>query len=334
MNRIFLFCILLFLTNVSFAEYIEKKTSTSLFFSFSAGVRAGEANSFVYEKEYLRSKLDWPMIPVWFYLVSADISVPIGLCLSASVSSSFPSQSGTMIDSDYLNGPGDSPLTHKSTHNGYLENGLDGRLTVGWEFLSSSNFFKYGAFSLNPNFGFRYMRHKWTGKDGYLQYPLGSTGPFPVWDESITKDMIYGPVLAYEQEFIVVYPELEVQWSPHKGPSIALSGSISPFLWASGLDNHLHPDKFIDYLDLFDGQYEIDGKTYQGWYQNISLTVNQNITSQMSLFTQTSFTSIEGLRGSTLIRDNKSGIVSTTSWTAGTSWSAFSASLGIRSRLR
>lgn len=329
-------CILFFaLATSALCEESEGAKALGLSLFVVSGLRSGEAHSFVYEKGYLRSKLDWPMQPVWFFGAGIDLTLPKGFWTSASAGASIPASSGLMVDSDYLNGPAESPLTHKSTHNGYLENGLDTRLEAGWTFAFPARVIPKGSLSMGPALGFRYLRHKWTGRDGYLQYPPNSPTPFPEWASSIPLARVYGTVLAYEQEIGILYPAFAATYNCTWGTSISLSFSLSPAIWATGLDNHLHPSKYNDYLDIMNGRINLDGKTYEGWYRDIGIELEQRLSRGVRLTASAAWTDIEGVRGTTTIRENTTGIVSRNDdWTAGTSWSAFSASIGIRSRLR
>ena len=296
--------------------------------SFLPGITIGEANSFVYYDGNMISKLDWPLKPLISSTLTARLESAKGIYIDASLMTGLPISSGTMIDADYLNQPINSLKTHQSTHEGSIEYAIDTTIHTGRIFHGQEPEDK--QYTLEMYVALRYMRYKWNARDGYTQYPqTGTYGTFPEWNENIPKSAVKGKILAYEQEMVIPHAGLGFGFS--FTPKLAVSGGfgMSPFIYCAAVDNHLHPSKLIDYFDSFPW-----GEN-SGFYLDPSLSASWLLSAKLKLRLDANWTMITGLKGTTIQRNNMTGIISSDdAYTAGAAFNTFSIKLGVEARLR
>jgi outer membrane protease len=213
--------------------------------STGAGVLFGQANEFVYNQalaaDYKNSELIWPFEPLAYAGASLALGSSFGLFAALDLKQGFAGKTGTMTDSDFLNG--DGQRTHFSQSDCYAERATLLDLSLGYDF-SLSSALKLGVFGL-----FSFMDFKWSSRDGYYQYPStgseytgsGNTfspGNFPVWTAQETKTPIYGSGIFFEQAYMAGSLGLRASYRILPAFTMGASASFAPLVYCYQRDNH------------------------------------------------------------------------------------------------
>lgn len=202
----------------------------------SAGFLYGQAEEFVYYQyaspDYKVSELDWPFKPLFYVGEGIDLSTKIGIFASLNVKEGLSGKTGTMTDSDYLNG--DGARTNFSESDCYTERLIIVDAKAGYE-LPLASPLKVGVY-----LGFSYMDFKWSARDGYYQYPSYqyTDGSYPVWTSDETKTPIYGTSLLYETAYLEGCLGLRTSYPLAQGLTIGGFFSFSPVVYCYTEDNH------------------------------------------------------------------------------------------------
>lgn len=85
---------------------IASDLGIELSLSTFAGVTYGTAKELVYYGGQILSELDWPLQPAFTVGTRAEINTKVGLTAELSFESGINGKSGSMTDSDFLNGDG------------------------------------------------------------------------------------------------------------------------------------------------------------------------------------------------------------------------------------
>ena len=297
--------------------------------SAGAGIMYGVARELVYStsafngKSYLLSELDWDIKPLYYTKASLGLTTMEGFTASVNAQVGIPGKTGISTDSDWLNYNynGTSAKTNYLQMDCITERAMLLDAQVGWQFPLAS------WLSLEPFAAFGFMDFKWTGRDGYFQYPpnwfgSGATLPYP---PSSTDDKINtaGVTIIYQQTWF--YPAVGVAAKFRAGDDFGISASFSfsPFVFCNDVDNHMRGNVTNDFYDYLRGGILLK--------PTVSLEWQVSKTARLSL--DVTYLHIEGLRGDTyklttgLGQDpNQAGVPSSG---AGASFDALDASLGI-----
>jgi outer membrane protease len=223
----------------------------------STGFLYGQGEEIVYKYEnsdvYL-SQLLWDLKPL-FYVGSAlsfsrrDPGEKLGFFGELLVKFGIPRQTGSMEDRDWMSIVNNNDLTHFSSHDNYTKGVLLIDFSTG---ISLPLPFKTGPF-LKSFIGLSYMRFKWTAQDGYYQYAERTgTGIYEPWDESIEKTMVYGPAIAYSQEWLIftlLGYSLDIPLFDFF--TLSFSFQMGPVIFCKARDDHLI--KGVQYNDYVSG---------------------------------------------------------------------------------
>ncbi|GHU73449.1 hypothetical protein FACS189450_13260 [Spirochaetia bacterium] len=211
-----------------------------------AGVLIGQGEEIVYLNEtdetYL-SQLLWDLKPLVYFGSVLDFSLinpreGPGFFASLSMKFGLPMMTGIMEDRDWITHPDwnpDGDLTNYSASN------VSGDGAFMFDILSGASFPIRSAATGKAYLGLSYMRFKWTGQDGYYHYGVShNSGDYyePVKDSDPFFSLT-GPVIAYSQEWLLVFAGLSASVYVIPKTTLTLSFQGSPFLWYTGLDNHL-----------------------------------------------------------------------------------------------
>jgi outer membrane protease len=208
------------------------------------GTRVGLAKERVFSGPYTISELLWPFQPLLYAGTALSLQTRFGLCASLDVRSAFPGRSGYMEDSDFKNyESGDLSKTHYSQHDCHTERAITLDARVGWLFRPGARL------TLQPFAAFGLMQYKWTARDGYLQYPPELVPPYTHWSPSVTKLLVSGTAVVYEQTYLIPAAGLSAQMRFGQRIDAALCFSFSPFVFCSDLDNHVQATFAADYYD-------------------------------------------------------------------------------------
>ena len=212
--------------------------------STGAGVILGVAREFVYSGSYVVSELDWPLLPAVTVNGALTMTTKVGFVASLEAQVAVPTPSGTMTDSDFLNG--DGVKTHYSQSNGNVAGAIVLTTQAGWAIpLYTGD----AITELVPFIEFEYMQFKWTASDGYLQYPTQTAPPYTPWSPSTPMTPMYGTGIIYTQTYLI--PAFGIKGSIHVVRNLTMDVSIalSPYLWCFDTDEHIfRMTKFQDNL--------------------------------------------------------------------------------------
>jgi outer membrane protease len=251
--------------------------------SGSAGVILGVAREFVLSGSYVVSELDWPLLPAVFAGLAVNLATPVGFLASMEVQAAIPTPTGTMTDSDFLNG--DGVKTHFSQSDGTLTGAVMLSLQAGWELPLPVD---QPLSQLAPFLQFEYLRFTWTASNGYLQYPPETSYPYTPWSSSTTKVPIYGTGILYTQNYLI--PSFGIKGTIQALDSLVVSFSmaLSPYMWCFDVDEHLF--RFLKFYDNLRGGIMLEPR----------LTATLKITPRMILSLDLLYRHIAGLTGDTL----------------------------------
>jgi len=277
-------------------------------------IRYGETDEYVYYKDTILSKLIWDMKPETAFGAVASISWKRGFRISGDFSAAIPMKTGFMQDSDWLNllYSRTTGQTTYSKHDADLEYAYTAEVKTGWNFLLPVNGpFTSDPITISPLAGFRYMRWKWNGTDGYLQHTVTSNGLYQEWNENQPKVYISGIPISYEQEYWIF--ETGFNASIPAGSCFTVDLGLTGSLWVNcyGLDHHFSPVSANNYSSSSTYNVYLDVLT-DGYLLEPEMTVKWNASPHMSVFLGGKWTSVWNLRGNTAQQESNS---TSTYWT-------------------
>jgi outer membrane protease len=195
----------------------------------------GWVKEFVYSGTYTVSELDWPLLPAYYAGMNLTLGETKGFLSSIELDVGLPTQTGTMTDSDYLNG--DGVKTHFSQSDGDLESALTVSSQAGWGIPFQLT--DVGTGSVEPFVAFEYMRFEWSAQNGYLQYPPESNPPYTPWSPSTPQVQIYGIGIVYTQNYVIPEAGVKACLPILEGLTVTASFTVSPYLWCWDTDSHI-----------------------------------------------------------------------------------------------
>jgi len=306
----------------SFADDVTFTASTG------AGVMYGLARELVYStstfngKSYTLSELDWDLKPLYYTRAALALNTSQGFVASLDVQMGIPGKTGTSTDSDWLNYAkyGDATLTNYLHMDCITERAVLLDAQVGWEFPLTF------YLSLQPYVAFGFMDFKWTGRDGYFQYPPnwfggGASLPYP---PASTQPRINeaGVAIIYEQTYFIPAAGFTARFWASDDFSISASFSFSPFVFCNDQDNHMLGQTH-DFYDYMRSGILLEPKVSLQWQVSGRARISLDVT----------YMHIEGLQGDTYKLNTGIGYdpnqVATPSSGAGASFDALDASLNI-----
>ncbi len=213
--------------------------------STGVGVLLGTAKEFVYSNSYKVSELDWSLSPVVYYGTRLTLTAMSGFAVVLEIASGFGGLSGSITDSDFLNG--DGVKTHFSKHDCYTERVVSLDLRAGWPAITTPHTVVSILGVINV------LDYKWSARDGYLQYPSETAAPYTPWSESTTKTDVVGTGILYEQGYFALGFMLDAQLKAGDALSGVLGLGFSPIAVCNDVDNHLFTG--VDYYETMSGGY-------------------------------------------------------------------------------
>ncbi len=247
----------LLLPGIAFAQGTDQPIRVSTQMSF--GAIYGEGYEYVYNQQvatnYKNSELDWPLAPLFYTGAEISLNTSIGVFASLGVREGLPGKTGTMSDSDFLDGDGVRTNLSESTSDAERAVLLD--LKAGYQFALGS------AASLGFYAGFSYMDFKWSARDGYYQYPTSGSqyyfdsngnlvlGSYPAWSASETQTPLYGVGIFYEQAYVLGSVGVKASYQVFDALSLDASFSFSPLAYCYTADNHVLRE--VDFYSTLSG---------------------------------------------------------------------------------
>jgi plasminogen activator len=226
----------------------------------SVGLLDGMAYEEVYNQavstNYKNSELTWPFEPLFYVGAGLSLDTRSGFFATLDLREGLDGKTGSMTDSDFLNG--DGVKTNFSQSDCYTERAILLDLKVGYDYPLGSGF-KIGFYG-----GFSYMDFKWSARDGYYQYPtsgsgyyIGSNGvvqdpnPYNPWSPGETKTPLYGIGILYEQAYLTGSLGLRASYRVLDRLTLAASFSFSPLTYCYTEDNHVF--RTVDFYSTLSG---------------------------------------------------------------------------------
>jgi outer membrane protease len=217
--------------------------------STSLGRLYGAAQEFVYVDGYKLSELDWSFKPMVYWGTRLALTgFGGGFEASIDFKSGFNGFSGTITDSDFLNG--DGVKTHYSIHDCYTERAILFDLKAGWAYKASP------AITLTFKGSVMAMDFKWSARDGYLQYPPELSSPYTPWSANVAKDGIVGTGILYTQNYLALGAALGLRIIIDNGWEAMVGLGYSPLVYCNDVDNHLFTG--VDYYETMSGGFIIE----------------------------------------------------------------------------
>jgi outer membrane protease len=124
--------------------------------------------------------------------------------------------------------------------------------------------------------GLSYMRFKWTARDGYYQYAKEiSSDIYEPWDNAIEKIPLYGPAIAYSQEWLFFTLGSSLHIPLFDFLTLEFSFQLGPAVFCMALDDHLESGKKIQYNDYVFRGIMIEPRTEWVFFprQRVSLSL-------------------------------------------------------------
>ncbi|MDR2897533.1 MAG: omptin family outer membrane protease [Spirochaetaceae bacterium] len=250
--RFSLICTLLLLTlngKTFGADILTKPEPFTLTLEPIFGVIAGSVDEYVYEDDYLLSKLVWDMKPLFYIGVSTSLTV-YGVELSASLTLGLPGNSGVMEDFDYLNY--NSAVTNYSISQAKIRSRLQTDVSLGYEFNLLDRF------TITPFWEFRYRVLSFEGYGGYYQYPPEWNPPYTEWTPDAPKSYFTGSLITYHQQYLFTGFGFSGSADISERLSLSLLFRFSPLVWCTAVDHHILGA--VEYLDDMNGGYTLGGE--------------------------------------------------------------------------
>ncbi|AEJ19063.1 omptin family outer membrane protease [Gracilinema caldarium] len=232
-------------------------------FSFSSetntGVSWGRVEELVFQGEKQISRLLWDTNWVPHLGVKGTVRYR-WFTGTLEAATAFPVRSGALEDFDYLLSDASKP-SHYSWHEAYLDKDMFFGTSWGIRFPLVT------GIAVESQLGFAYQNRKWTGQNGYLQYPVSG-----YWTGAESKQILAGPVISYEQSLWYPRLVLAVNWGLSGTTGLSVGGSWIPYLHIQALDNHFLRDPPMQFYDQLQ-----DGSGYKG---AVKLVVNSEGTAR------------------------------------------------------
>lgn len=210
--------------------------------SMNTGVYFGVTDEIVYKNSKKISQLTWdekciPIIDFAFQVSRGPFSLKTSLEYGLSVNS------GNLFDYDFLNSNANY-ATNFSSHDAIIDKWYKLYALLDYSLLLNQKV------TLNFNAGYLVSQKKWTGQNGYLQYPsiYGTE-----WTGTENKTILHGPVISYEQivhHFIVGGG---ITYYPVNKITCSCGGFYAPYSYICTEDNHFL--RMVQFYDMLQNGY-------------------------------------------------------------------------------
>ncbi len=216
--------------------FSQEQKSISFKLASEAIISWGSVEELVFQNSQQVSRLIWNTNFVPHLGLKGELQYR-GLIGSLEISTSFPIRSGNLEDFDFLLEDSNRPSQY-SWHEAYLDKDMKFRASFGLRLHIGAKL------AISSLAGISYENRKWSGQNGYLQYPLSG-----YWTGNEKLQSLAGTVISYEQA--LWYPFLSVV-SELINSSIAnvlICFSWIPYLEIHALDNHFIRDPPVQFYD-------------------------------------------------------------------------------------
>lgn len=291
MKKYFLFVFLLIVSSVISDAKVFK-------FMSAAGLVSFSQNEYVFQSSSKISELTWkcPAVPC----IVAGVNTRLhNFEIDLSYLTTIPIKNGTLTDLDF----GNSGISQFSKHNLYVDKKYSFTIQAGCNFATKNmSFFPFATFC--------YKNQKFSGRDGYYQYPEKGN-----WTGTEPKTNLKGNVISYESEFFIFGLGTSIRFIS-KDLSFEIEGILNPYIYGNALDSHYVRKK--QFYDSFEGKL--------GFSLSSKFNYNQ-------VFIKASYTYIPLLIGNTstnIIGISDADFSEHTDFQGGTSFDSFSLIFGYK----
>ena len=214
----------------------------------------------------LLSYLDWGITSSFSAGIKSGITIK-DFFLNLKFTAGFPSNCGTLTDSDWLNveittSPQLNYKTSFSEHENHQNYDFCFNAEAGWSFNIIS------SFKISPSFSLNYAKTQFSGVNGQYFYgkyievdsEKGYYYPYNSENESYVSTGTYSEtVINYMREAVSVFIGTDFsytfngKYTGYKPLFLSLGFKIAPFSYTFNLDNHFK--KSIDYVDICQGYF-------------------------------------------------------------------------------
>ena len=325
-RRIIIFLIFFITAHAASSEEGE----TYFNFSISPSLIVGSGFEYAFRIDsFIKSKLDWPLLPSGGITTNAELSLKKGLYFSFFSSFIIPAYSGQMFDYDYLNYSDPSMLTKFSEHKSYIRQGMDLSFTLAWVrplvvYKTSTN--KKIKIHCGPSLSVRYILNEWDAVDGYVKYPPDTEPPSPVLPDTPIIPMT-GVGASYKQIFISPSIGVIFRFELPRDWKIDLSTQLCPNVIGFAEDFHYkREDGGLKFVDVFK-------KKNLSFY--LYLSAEKKLSKYFSFFSSLDYTSITAYHGKLFTYYLESGLLKSSSSTGSVGAALYQArvNLGIKIRI-
>jgi outer membrane protease len=289
--------------------------------SSSFGIKYGQAEEIVFSDAVSDTKLSqllWDMKPLFYWGAAFDFSQrfpmdSFGFFANAALQTALPGKTGVMEDRDWL-APGNG-LSNFSSHENYTEEALFFDFTAGAS-IPVASWARVQIFA-----GISYMGLKWTAREGYLQYAAKSGNTYGYWNASLPKIAVYGPVIAYKQDWLIFTPGIALRAPLFDNFNAGLIFKIGPVIFCEDLDDHF--ERRLEFSESMYGGLMLEPRG------EFSFLLNENINFSLDV----SYRFIHGPRGDTKVRSTETNATQKSKDSGGSGYSVLDAALSVTLRL-
>ena len=230
----------------------------------------------------LLSYLDWGITSSFSAGIKSTITIK-DFFLNLKFTAGFPSNCGTLTDSDWLNvekttSPQLNYKTSFSEHENHQNYDFCFNAEAGWSFNIIS------SFKISPSFSLNYAKTQFSGVNGQYFYGKDSEKgyyyPYNSENKSYVSTGTFSEaVINYMREAVSVFIGTDFsytfngKYTGYKPLFLSLGFKIAPFSYTFNLDNHLL--KSADYVDICQGYFrEFNISSKAGYFFTDSFALN------------------------------------------------------------
>lgn len=287
------FLLFSFLLAMAVDSYAKIVTFTS-----AAGIDSFSQKEYVFQDDSKVSELKWdcPIAPC--IELGAETRL-YNFEFDLLYSTVIPIKCGSLKDLDFSN----TGVAQFSRHDLYIDKKYDFSILTGYTFdIKNICLFPFATFC--------YKNQKFSGRDGYYQYP--ETGD---WTGNEPKTNLTGNVISYESEFFIFGFGIDITFKSEYF-AFKIGGVLNPYIKGNALDSHYVRKK--QFYDSFDGA--------------MGFSINSEF-SYKKIFFKTSYEYIPLLKGKTsdsVIGASEVDFSELKGFQGGSSYTAFSLIVGYR----
>lgn len=204
-------------------------------FTSAAGIDSFSQTEYVFQNGSKISELSWKCSAAPCIVAALDVFLK-RITFNLSYSTVIPVKNGILKDLDFNN----TGISKFSEHSLYIDKKYEFSILTGYNFtVKNISFFPFAKFC--------YKNQKFSGRDGYYQYPEKGN-----WTGAEPKTNLKGNVISYESEFFIFGLGLGTIFILNDF-SFKIGGTLNPYICGNALDSHYVRQK--QFYDSFNGRF-------------------------------------------------------------------------------